>query len=175
MAAARSKPSFAAKIPQNSNLQCKLGSITTGPATMTSPPYWSTKSRLRTGFSNAIAAVSNRSKCICPATRGLGRTSTRSFIPISPGYKTAAERTFRRCLKDVETYFDRQHRREQLDALAAAQLAAIDRKWLSKQTAPPKKSNPPEPLHPPLPENDNVENNIVEKENFENIEKYPDA
>jgi len=48
-------------------------------------------------------------------------------------YTTAAERAFRRCLKDVELYFARQHRREQLDALAAAKLAAIDSEWLAKK------------------------------------------
>lgn len=61
-------------------------------------------------------------------------------------YTTAAERTFRRSLKDVENYFARQHRREQLDALAAARIAAIDAGWLAKKQ---KRVHPPvQPVDP---------------------------
>jgi hypothetical protein len=48
-------------------------------------------------------------------------------------YKTAAERTFARRFKEVEAYYTRLHRREHLDQLAFAKLAAIDLKWLNKQ------------------------------------------
>ena len=48
-------------------------------------------------------------------------------------YKTNAERTFERRFKDVEAYYTRQHRREHLNQLASAKLAAIELKWLKQQ------------------------------------------
>ena len=48
-------------------------------------------------------------------------------------YKTSAERTFERRFKEVEAYYTRQHRREHLDQLASAKLAAIELKWLNQQ------------------------------------------
>jgi hypothetical protein len=48
-------------------------------------------------------------------------------------YKTAAERTFARRFKEVEAYYIRLHRREHLNQLAFAKLAAIDLKWLNQQ------------------------------------------
>jgi hypothetical protein len=48
-------------------------------------------------------------------------------------YKTNAERTFERRFKEVEAYYTRQHRREHLNQLASAKLAAIELKWLNQQ------------------------------------------
>ena len=48
-------------------------------------------------------------------------------------YKTSAERAFSRCFKEVEAYYTRLHRREHLNQLAFAKLAAIDVKWLNQQ------------------------------------------
>ena len=48
-------------------------------------------------------------------------------------YKTSAERAFSRRFKEVEAYYTRLHRREHLDQLAFAKLAAIDLKWLNQQ------------------------------------------
>ncbi len=45
-------------------------------------------------------------------------------------YKTTTERKFRRWFQDLESHYDRLHRREHLDKLAQNKRVAIETKWL---------------------------------------------
>ncbi len=72
-------------------------------------------------------------ECRLPGDAYLWTADHVQLFALFTRYKTTYERSFRSWFKDLEAHYNRLHRREQLDQIAFARLAAVDRKWLNKK------------------------------------------
>ena len=76
-------------------------------------------------------------ECRVPGDAWLWTPEHLKLFGIFLRYKTTTESKFRRWFTDLESHYDRLHRREHLDKLAQNKRAAIETKWLETQLNKP--------------------------------------